>query len=291
MTLKYLIDWIDVDVEKNVLDEIKGKCKVVVIGGAGDLVLSLLANEKVETLYVVDKRQSQLNLIELKVELCSFVEDKTLVVDFLEGDVSLYTIEYMYNMIKGKLKNAEYWKMRKLGGGLLRYDVWRNIFSIVNNKSERITNKRLIEFFNKDFLRYRLGYDFNKIIPCEMRYEVYYGQIDKKKIIYEHDDIRLFLINNSKRKYDLICLGTIFDGWDENMIDKCFQLVSSRMWGSSRLIVRRFTGDIPLREIMNRYFQILDIGRSYLEDKTKLYKEVLVGCARGKKRGYDLGYD
>jgi S-adenosylmethionine:diacylglycerol 3-amino-3-carboxypropyl transferase len=281
--------------------------RILLVGSGGCTLLSLLSVMDDNTMIdVIDNNQSQLFLIQIKIEFIKhFVNEKIGLLDFFEGRLDKNIIEDIYRNCHLLVECKEYWDNHKelLYEGINQNGVFERIFQELvvsdfnfekvfdrNNLIDRFGEEAVIHSLNKEFYEHfknamrRYDNDETNYFYQQIKYNkynidylpVYFSNLPKVvnnigKINYINDNIYDYILKTNV-KYDLIHTSNITDWMDISkckiFIDNIYQKLSINGY----VIMRRLNGDYELKDL------ITVIEMPY--DKSEFYSEVVVGCKK-----------
>lgn len=288
------------------------KLNVLMITSGGCTLLSLLS-DKINVIDAIDVNMQQNYLAELKVAMVILISSKELLLDTLEGnsekkscdiilkyaqkllstecyDFWMKNIDIVYSGINNVGKFEKLFK--SLADSKFDYVKWFNR----DNLSNIFGSSAVINSLNKEFFdHFKNVVDYYRLLykPDDnyFYHQILYGKYSKKSLPPYFDLNTTVIFDNYKKinyicsefgsyiqscksYYDIIQTSNIFDWCNKDVIDQLLSLVFNRLNPNGIIIARRLNGDYNLKDMVSKYFKIIDIK---IVDKSHFYSEVVIG--------------
>ena len=165
----------------------------------------------------------------------------------------------------------------------LKNPLWKSIFQTFNKHlSKNPLSQSLFKAFNKQYViksnlnneskndqeknPYSSLFLNGKYDPENYPnfFDIPHEQIQTEKINLINQDFVKYLTETNKQ-FSFISCGNLLDLYNVDEIKAILKLLNGVLWEKGRILFRSISSDYPLRELINKYFLILDIGRPYLD--------------------------
>jgi len=286
------------------------KLNGLVVCSGGCTLLSILSNN-IDHIDVIDINPEQLYFVELKTQICIYLNDKDKIINFIEGNYEPIDILNIYFAVRNNMsENARnYWNkhIELLCKGINKIGKFETLFAslvesnfdfdkvfdrkvLVNifgeNAVANSLNRNFNDHFNEVFKIYKTKYTpennyfYNQIINNKYTTDLppYLNNIDNiiknhHKMEYIADNILGYLMSSKSETYDFIQTSNISDWMNGKILSNLIKEIYRCLKPNGIVIMRRLNSDILLKDILQNKFEILDIG---IIDKSHFYSEVIV---------------
>lgn len=220
-------------------------------------------------------------------------------IDILTHGIHLYDkwIKLFYKLKKNEYdfkKTFSYKKMTEiLGQDMINnciinpyWTYFENIFEKHRFEQNKIKNQTKTKNQNENgnnnmtnpyyYLMMNFQYQVDNI-PKYLMNKLSDESIKKVKLI--NQDLVRYLYKGTHR-FSIISLGTfVIDRFNNDELYTLFEITKRRLTYNGRLIIRKFNNDSMIRDIVSKFFIILDIDRNLI-DRTHIYQQVIIAKPR-----------
>ena len=277
--------------------------------GSGGCTLFTIMQRNFNTITVVDGNESQLFLIEMKIEMIRYFIKEGIngVLQALQGELPKEDYDHFLLQVKSRLTPGcyDYFSSNRkyLYNGLLLSGKYEKLFKkLVASKYDFDTifsRENLIKKFGNDAVTNSFdsfsdhfrkvfenlddsNYLFHSIVHNHYDAEnlpLYFKNMQEivkettvRKIFLEKNTIENYLYKH-KKKYDVILTSNVTDWMQKNRLSDFVKLVYDRLNPGGYAVFRKLNGDYNLKENVGRLFTVVD----KFPDTSYFYQEVIIG--------------